>query len=52
MVALMTMLTISVSAAQRGKFVHVDGTVNNNLKPQIAFCQEHKDGKDVTTLLV
>lgn len=40
------------AAAERGKFIHVDGSVNKNLKPQIAFCQEHKDGQDVTTLLV
>lgn len=40
------------AAAQRGKFIHVDNTVNKNLKPQMAFCQDHKDGQDVTTLLV
>ena len=45
-------MALSMNAAERGKFIHVDGSVNKNLKPQIAFCQEHKDGKDVTTLLV
>jgi hypothetical protein len=50
--AIMAALTMSVNAAQRGKFIHVDNTVNKNLKPQIAFCQAHKDGKEVTTLLV
>lgn len=45
-------MALSMSAAQRGKFIHVDNTVNKNLKPQIAFCQDHKDGQDVTTLLV
>lgn len=40
------------SAAQRGKFIHVDNTVNKSLKPQLAFCQDHKDGQDITTLLV
>ena len=44
--------TLSLQAAERGKFIHVDNTVNKNLKPQIAFVQEHKDGNDVTTLLV
>ena len=44
--------TLGMSAAERGKFIHVDSSVNKNLKPQIAFCQEHKDGQDVTTLLV
>ena len=52
MVALMMALTMSVNAAERGKFIHVDASVNKNLKPQLAFCQEHKDGKDITTLLV
>ena len=50
--ALMSALTMGLNAAERGKFIHVDGSVNKNLKPQIAFCQEHKDGKDITTLLV
>lgn len=50
MVALI--MALSMSAAERGKFIHVDATVNKNLKPQIAFCQAHKDGADVTTLLV
>ena len=43
---------LSMNAAERGKFIHVDNSVSKNLKPQLAFCQEHKDGKDVTTLLV
>ena len=45
-------MALSMSAAERGKFIHVDATVNKNLKPQIAFCQAHKDGADVTTLIV
>ena len=52
MVALVMALSMSVNAAERGKFIHVDCTTAKNLKPQLAFCQEHKDGKDVTTLLV
>ena len=52
MMAMMLAATLSLNAAERGKFIHVDASVNKNLKPQIAFCQEHKDGKDVTTLLV
>ena len=51
-IALLATLTIGLNAAERGKFIHVDSSVNKNLKPQLAFCQEHKDGKDVTTLLV
>lgn len=43
---------LSLNAAERGKFIHVDNSAAKNLKPQLAFCQEHKDGKDVTTLLV
>ena len=42
---------LSMNAAQ-GKFVHVDNTVNKNLKPQLAFNQEHVNGEDVTTLLL
>ncbi len=50
---LLALMSVAVmSAAERGKFIHVDNSVNKNLKPQIAFCQEHKDGQDVTTLLV
>ena len=45
-------LSMSVNAAERGKFIHVDMTTAKNIKPQIAFCQEHKDGTDVTTLIV
>lgn len=44
--------TLGMNAAERGKFIHVDSSVNKNLKPQIAFCQDHKDGQDITTLLV
>lgn len=43
---------MSINAAERGKFIHVDASVNKNMKPQLAFCQEHKDGADITTLLV
>lgn len=50
--ALLMAATLGMSAAERGKFIHVDSSVNKNLKPQIAFCQEHKDGQDITTLLV
>ena len=46
------MTTMLVNAAERGKFIHVDSSINKNLKPQIAFCQEHKNGQDITTLLV
>ena len=46
------MIALSMTAAERGKFIHVDASVNKNLKPQLAFCQTHKEGKDVTTLLV
>lgn len=45
-------MSVTMMAAERGKFIHVDSSVNKNLKPQIAFCQEHKNGQDVTTLLV
>ena len=45
-------LALGIQAAPRGKFIHVDTSVNKNLKPQLAFCQEHKDGQDITTLLV
>ena len=51
-VACIMAATMSVNAAQRGKFIHVDATVNKNLKPQIAFSCEQKGGKDVATLLV
>ena len=50
MVALV--LALSVTAAQRGKFIHVDCSAAKNLKPQLAFVQDHVDGQDVTTLLV
>ena len=45
-------MALSINAAERGKFIHVDGSNNKNLKPQIAFAQDMKDGQDVTTLLV
>jgi len=45
-------IALTIQAAERGKFIHVDASVNKNLKPQIAFCQDHKDGADITTLLV
>ena len=50
MVALM--MALSMVAAERGKLIHVDCSTSKNLKPQLAFCQETKDGQDVTTLLV
>ena len=50
--ALMCACVSSLSASERGKFIHIDGTINKNLKPQLAFQQEVKDGQDVTTLLV
>ena len=45
-------LALSINAAERGKFVHIDASVNKNLKPQIAFCVSHVDGENKTTLLV
>ena len=45
-------IALSMSAAERGKFIHVDNTVNKNLKPQLAFRVDHKDSVDVTTMLV
>ena len=50
MVALV--MALSMNAAERGKFIHVDASNNKNTKPQIAFCQVQKDGVDITTLLV
>lgn len=50
MMALLMALTIN--AAQRGKFIHVDYSTSKNLKPQLAFVQERKNGEDVTMLLV
>lgn len=50
--ALAMMSVVVMNAAERGKFIHVDSSVNKNLKPQIAFCQEHKNGTDITTLLL
>lgn len=52
MVALLLATTMSINAGERGKFIHVDNSVNKNLKPQIAFCQDRKNGVDITTLLV
>jgi len=52
LVALVMALTMNVNAIERGKFIHVDATVNKNLKPQLAFAQTQKDGESVTTLLV
>ena len=49
---LLALMSVTMMAAERGKFIHVDSSVNKNLKPQIAFCQDHKNGQDVTTLLV
>jgi len=51
-IAMLTIATMGVNAAERGKFIHVDASVNKNLKPQMAFCQEQKDGQPLTTLLV
>jgi len=51
-VAMMMATSMTMNAAERGKFIHVDASTSKNLKPQIAFCQEHKDGTDITTLLV
>jgi len=45
-------VALSISAAERGKFIHVDNSTNKKVKPQLAFCQEHKDDADITTLLV
>ena len=52
LVALMSVLTTGMNAAERGKFIHVDATTAKNLKPQIAFAQDRKDGADITMLLV
>ena len=52
LVALMMVATMSLNAAGRGKYIHVDATVNKNLKPQIAFYQDNVDGEPVTTILV
>lgn len=49
---LLALMSVTMMAAERGKFIHVDSSVNKNLKPQIAFCQDHKNGQDVTILLV
>ena len=50
--AFMMAATMSINAAERGKFIHVDASVNKNLKPQLAFAQAHINGEDITTLLV
>ena len=52
LVAVMMATTMSLNAAERGKFIHVDSSVNKNLKPQLAFSQTQKDSEAVTTLLV
>lgn len=49
--ALVVAFTMSVNAAERGKFIHVDASINKNLKPQLAFNQDKKDGQLVTTIL-
>lgn len=51
-IALVTALSMSMTAAERGKFIHIDSSTAKNIKPQIAFCQDHKDGADITTLIV
>ena len=51
-VALVLATTMSINAAERGKFIHVDNSANKDLKPQLAFCQEYKDGQDITSLLL
>ena len=45
-------MALSINAAERGKYIHVDCSTSKNLKPQLAFCQDRQDGKDITTLLV
>lgn len=45
-------IALGIHAAERGKFIHLDASPNKNLKPQIAFCQDHQDGKDITTLIL
>lgn len=46
------LMALGMSAAERGKFIHVDISTAKNLKPQLAFCSERKDGADITSLLV
>lgn len=46
------LMALGLQAVVRGKFIHVDASVNKNLKPQLAFSQKHVDGQDITTLLV
>ena len=41
-------MALSMNAAERGKFIHVDASVNKNLKPQLAFVQDREDGQDIT----
>lgn len=51
--AVLMAATMCINATpQRGKFIHVDNSVNKNLKPQIAFCQDRVNGVDVTTIQV
>ena len=52
LLAIFMAATMSVNAAERGKLIHVDISTAKNLKPQLAFCQDRKDGTDITTLLV
>ena len=52
LVALLMATTMNLQAAERGKFIHVDVSNAKNLKPQLAFCSELKNGEDVTTLLL
>lgn len=46
------MMALGMNAAERGKFIHVDCSTAKNLKPQLAFCVDQKDGAAVTSLLV
>ena len=50
--ALALLSALNGYAAERGKFIHVDASVNKNLKPQLAFCQSKQGDQAVTTLLV
>ena len=51
-VVILSALTMSVNAGERGKFIHVDASVNKDLKPQLAFYQERQNGADKTTMLL
>lgn len=52
MVCVMALLASMTMNAAQGKFIHVDNTTSKNLKPQLAFCQERQNGKDVNSLLL